>query len=399
MSRAGRTPRTTGAAAPDRPSPDRPDVVRPGEELDGARLAAFLAGAVPGCGGLTAADVSVAQFGGGFSNLTYLVRLAGARPAGVAELVLRRPPFGVRRGAGSGFAHDVVREYRLLAALRPAVGPAPYPRVPRPVAACGDDDAVLGAPFYVMERVAGVILRGRPGDAVPEPGTLRALNERFVAEMAALHAVDWRAAGLAELGRPAGYVGRQVAGWTTRWHAARTSHVPALERTAEWLGAHQPPEPADPVERAALLHNDFKYDNFVLDPADLTRVLAVLDWEMATLGAPLMDLGTSLAYWLEADDPPALRGLGLGLTAAPGNMTRAELVEAYGRATGRDVSDALFYFVYGVFKLAVVAQQIYARYAAGHTRDPRFARLDAVIAALGDLAERAVGSGRIDRLG
>lgn len=382
---------------PEVAAPDRPGAVRPGEELDPARLAAFLARSVPGCEGLAAADVAVAQYGGGFSNLTYLVRLAGA-PAAVEELVLRRPPFGVRRGAGSGFAHDVLREYRLLAALRPADGPAPYPRVPRAVAAC-DDDAVLGAPFYLMERVPGVILRGRPGDPVPAPVTLRALSERFVAELAALHAVDWRAAGLGDLGRPAGYVRRQVSGWTTRWHAARTSHVPAVEGAAAWLAARQPPEPADAERDAALLHNDFKYDNFVLDPADLTRVVAVLDWEMATVGAPLMDLGTSLAYWPEPDDPPVLRGLGLGLTAAPGNLGRAAVVEAYGRATGRDVSDALFYFVYGVFKLAVVAQQIYARYAAGHTRDPRFARLDAVVAALGDLAERAVARGRIDRLG
>ncbi len=390
---------------PDVRATDQPHAVRSGEELDLVGLAGFLARAVPGCAGLVAGDVSVEQFGGGFSNLTYLVRLAGAPPGrgpgkavDVAELVLRRPPFGVRRGAGSGFAHDVLREYRLLAALRPDAGAPAYARAPRPVAAC-DDDAVLGAPFYLMERVRGVILRGRPGDPVPEPETLRALGERFVAELAALHAVDWRVPGLAELGRPTGYVGRQVSGWTTRWHAARTEHVPAVEALAAWLAAHQPPEPADAASEAALLHNDFKYDNFVLDSADLTRVLAVLDWEMATVGAPLMDLGTSLAYWLEPDDPPVLRGLGIGLTAAPGSMSRAELVEAYGRATGRDVSDAVFYFVYGVFKLAVVAQQIYARYAAGHTRDSRFARLDIVVAALGQLGARAIAAGRIDRLG
>ncbi|HEY0779137.1 MAG TPA: phosphotransferase family protein, partial [Gemmatirosa sp.] len=330
------------------------------------------------------------------SNLTYLVRIGGGDTA--TELVLRRPPFGVRRGSGSGFAHDVLREYRLLAALRPASGPAPFARVPRVIAAC-DDDAVLGAPFYLMERVPGVILRGRPGDPVPTPATLRGLSGRFVAEMAALHAVDWRASGLAEFGRPVGYVARQVSGWRGRWGAARTGDVPVIERVAEWLEGHQPPEPADATAAAALLHNDFKYDNFVLDPGDLTRVVGVLDWEMATIGAPLMDLGTSLAYWLEPDDPAVLRGLGLGLTAAAGNMTRAELGEAYGRATGRDVSDALFYFVYGVFKLAVVAQQIYARYAAGHTRDPRFAGLDAVVLALGTLGERAIAAGRIDRLG
>ncbi len=376
--------------------PDAPRAVRPGEELDTARLAAFLAAHVPTLAGVRAGDLDVAQFGGGFSNLTYLVRVAAEGTP--TDLVLRRPPFGVRRGAGSGFAHDVLREYRLLAALRPAHGPAPFARVPQMVAAC-DDDAVLGAPFYLMARVPGVILRGRPGDPIPDAATLRGLSERFVAELASLHAVDWRASGLAEFGRPVGYVARQVSGWTTRWHAARTEHVPAVEHAATWLADHQPPEPGDAAGEATLLHNDFKYDNFVLDAADLTRVVAVLDWEMATVGAPLMDLGTSLAYWLEADDPPVLRELGLGLTAAAGNMTRGDLVEAYGRETGRDVSHAQFYFVYGVFKLAVVAQEIYARYVAGHTRDPRFARLDRVVAALGALAGRAIVTGRIDRLG
>ena len=375
---------------------DAPRTVRAGEELDRVRLAGFLASAVPALAGIAPELIDVEQFGGGFSNLTYLVR--GTTDGAPTELVLRRPPFGARRGAGSGFAHDVLREYRLLRALRPPVGAAPFARVPLAVAAC-DDEAILGAPFYLMERVPGVILRGRPDDPVPDAARLRGLSERFVRELAALHAVDWRAAGLAEFGRPVGYVARQVAGWTTRWHAARTEHVPSIERTAEWLAAHQPPDAADAVGEAALLHNDFKFDNFVLDPGDLTHVRAVLDWEMATVGAPLMDLGTSLAYWLEADDPPALRSLGLGLTAAPGNFSRAELVEAYGRETGRDVSDALFYFVYGVFKLAVVAQQIYARYVAGHTRDPRFARLDLVVAALGTLAQRAVTTGRIDRIG
>lgn len=370
--------------------------VRAGEELDAGRLATFLDGHVPGLSGLRANDLMIAQFGAGFSNLTYLVRVQTS--SAETELVLRRPPFGARRGTGSGFAHDVLREYRVLAALRPPVGPAPFARVPQVIAAC-DDDVVLGAPFFLMERVPGVILRGRAGDLVPDAATMHGLSERFVAELAALHAVDWRASGLAEFGRPVGYVARQVTGWTTRWHAARTEHAPAVEQVATWLDEHQPPEPRDAFTEAALLHNDFKYDNFVLDPADLTRVRAVLDWEMATVGAPLMDLGTSLAYWLDADDPPVLRELGLGLTIAPGNMTRAELVEAYGRATRRDVSDALFYFVYGVFKLAVVAQQIYARYMAGYTRDPRFARLDVVVVALGDLAGRAITTGRIDRLG
>jgi aminoglycoside phosphotransferase (APT) family kinase protein len=369
------TPPPAARADPGAPALDAPRAVRRGDELDAGALAAWLARAVPDFAGVGAADLVVEQFGDGFSNLTYLLR-AGAR-----EVVLRRPPRGVTRGS----AHDVLREHRLLVALRPTYG-----RVPRPVAAC-DDESVLGAPFYLMERVRGVILRGRPGEATPDAPTLAALGATFVRELAAIQATDWRAAGL-----PAGegdYVERQVGGWSRRWAAARTGDVPTVERAAAWLAAHRPPQ-----RERVLVHNDFKYDNLVLDPDDLARVRAVLDWEMATVGDPLMDLGSSLGYWLEPDDPPALRALGLGLTAAPGSPGRAALVDAYGRATGRDVSDAVFYFVYGVFKLAVVAQQIYARHVRGLTSDPRFARLDAVVAALGTMADRAVILGRIDRL-
>ncbi len=357
---------------------DRPGAVRRGEELDPAPLAAFLATAAPGWEDVRPDALEVAQFGSGFSNLTYLVR------AGDRELVLRRPP----RGVTAGSAHDVLREYRLLTALRPAFG-----RVPRTVIAC-EDPAVLGAPFYVMERVTGVILRGAPGEPVPDAATMRGLAERFVDELAALHALDWRAAGLGELGRPEGYVQRQVDGWSRRWLAARTGDVPSIARAAAWLAEHRPPGGG-----ASIIHNDFKYDNLVLAPADLTRVVAVLDWEMATLGDPLMDLGTSLGYWVDPDDPPALRALGLGLTAAPGNLTRAELVARYASISGRDVGDALFHYVFGLFKLAVVAQQIFARYVQGHTRDPRFAALDGAVRALGGMAERAITLGRIDRLG
>ena len=359
------------------PTPlDSPTAVRPGEELNVAALAAYLAHAVPGLEDLRADDVRVEQFGSGFSNLTYLVR------ARDAEYVLRRPPFGVAPGTP---AHDVVRECRILAALAPA-----YPKVPRTVA-CADDASVLGAPFYVMERVRGTVLRGvADGRAVGEPG-MRRLAAAFVDEMAAIHAVDWAGAGLAALGRPEGYVARQVAGWTKRWGAARTGDAPDVERAAAWLAERQPPE-----RGASLIHNDFKYDNLVLDPDDPGRVLAVLDWEMATVGDPLMDLGTTLGYWVQEDDPPELRALGLGITALPGNPTREELVARYARATGRDVSDAVFYYVFGLFKLAVVAQQIYARWAKGLTRDPRFGALDASVRALGATAVGALTRGRLD---
>ena len=350
--------------------------VRDSEQLDWTKVAAWIRDHMPaGYAGRLDEEMTVTQFSGGHSNLTYELRF------GDVEMVLRRPPFGVGRGT----SHDMGREHRILAALAPTYG-----RVPRPVAYCGDD-AVLGAPFYAMERVRGTILRGvRDGRALGAEGMARAADA-FVQEMAAVHAVDVAAAGPGDLGRPDGYVARQVSGWTRRWIAARTADVPDVERAAAWLAERQPPE-----RGATLIHNDLKYDNLVLDPDDPGRVLAVLDWEMATLGDPLMDLGTSLGYWVEAGDAPALHALGLGITALPGNPTRAELVTRYAAATGRDVSDAVFYYVFGLFKLAVVAQQIHARWVQGLTRDPRFERLGDSVRALGRTAVRALDRERLD---
>lgn len=358
-------------AAPRDPRLDQPVAVRPGEGLDEPALVAYLREE----GLIDAEAIGIAQFPRGFSNLTYLVT------AGDLSWILRRPPFGI----GKGVAHDVVREARLLAALGSA-----YARVPRIVAIC-DDDTVLGAPFYLMERATGIILRDRlPAGLSLDATEMRRVSERVVDTLAEIHAVDYAAAGLSELGHPEGYARRQVDGWARRYVAARTGPQPELEALAEWLAASIPE-----TSRAALLHNDFKYDNLVLDAAEPWRVVAVLDWEMATIGDPLMDLGTSLAYWVEAGDPPALRALGLGVTTIPGNLTREEVIGRYEAATGRAVDAAVFYYAYGLFKVGVIAQQIYSRYARGLTRDPRFAALDQAVAALGSAGMRAVGRGRI----
>jgi aminoglycoside phosphotransferase (APT) family kinase protein len=347
--------------------------VRAGDALDAAALAVWLHAEVPSLLAKQATPLTIAQFGGGFSNLTYLVH------GGAVPFVLRRPP----RGVTGGIAHDVLRESRVLTALYAAGIP-----VPRVLATC-EDASVLGAPFVLMEHVDGVILRQAPPpdfDAAMASGVAR----MFVQQLASLHALDVEAAGLSWLGRGEGYVSRQVRGWSGRWAQARTQEVPAMDRVAEWLAAHQPDDVG-----VSLLHNDFKYDNLVLDPDDLTHVRAILDWEMATVGCPLMDLGTSLAYWVEPDDPPLLRALGLGITALPGSPTRAELVAQYEAASGRPVAQPVFYYVYGVFKLAVVAQQIYARYARGLTRDRRFSQLGAAVVLLGELAERAIDTDSI----
>lgn len=346
--------------------------LRTGETLDAAALTVWLHAHAPALLGSSSAPIQVSQFRGGFSNLTYRVSV------GERVLVLRRPPRGVARGV----AHDMGREYTLLAALHPAGVP-----VPRALAYC-DDDSVLGAPFYLMEYVDGVILRQSPPDGVRfDAAVAGALANTFVRQLVTLHSLDVDAIGLSSLGRAGGYVARQIGGWTKRWHASRTSDVGVMDDVAVWLATKQPADSG-----AALLHNDYKYDNLVLDPGDLTQVRAILDWEMATIGCPLMDLGTSLAYWVEATDPPLLRALGLGITATDGSPTRRELVRAYEEASGRSVTDPVFYYVYGLFKLAVVAQQIFARHVRGLTSDPRFGRLDEAVTLLARLAAAAIES-------
>jgi aminoglycoside phosphotransferase (APT) family kinase protein len=202
--------------------------------------------------------------------------------------------------------------------------------------------------------------------------------------------LDYRAAGLGDLGKPEGYVARQVSGWINRYAAARTDDVPAAERVARWLTEHMPPESG-----AGLVHNDYKFDNLLLDPQDLTRIVAVLDWEMATVGDPLMDLGTTLGFWIEAGDAPPVLATAMGPTTVPGSLTRRELADRYAEVTGREVPHVLFYYCFGLFKIAVIVQQIYARYVRGHTRDARFAHMNEVVAALSHQADRALETGRL----
>lgn len=340
--------------------------VRHGEELDVAKLEPYLLSVLPG----TRGPLQVRQFPSGFSNLTYALDLGGR------ELVLRRPPFGAKIKS----AHDMGREYRVLAALHPVYG-----KVPKPLHHC-EDESVLGAPFYVMERVRGVILRAdtlRQLD--PDADTMRAIGLSLVDALAALHAFDYRAAGLADFGRPEGYVRRQVEGWTERYRRAATDEIPAMERVAAWLASHLPPETG-----AALIHNDFKYDNVVLNPHDLTRIDAVLDWEMATLADPAMDVAASLAYVLEPDDPAELRAL---VPWHRGMISRREFLERYQQASGRTLHHVAFYRAFGHFRLAGVVQQIYRRWKDGHARDPRFGGLLIVVKACALQAEQAIDEG------
>jgi len=335
----------------------------------------------------------VEQFPSGFSNLTYRVRLqlSGRDPL---DLVLRRPPFG----SAVKSAHDMGREYRILSALEGV-----YDKSPKPIAHC-TDESILDAPFYLMERVEGVILRGKmKGDEAPEAAVMAGIGHSFIRALAELHSLDYAAAGLADLGKPEGYVERQVGGWMRRYEKAKTDEVPDLETAGEWLHDEIDSVVSGAVDsgtgpRASLVHNDFKYDNVVLDPNDLTSVIGVLDWEMTTLGDPLLDLGTTLAYWVDPDDPPALQALRLNPTTLPGNPTRHEVAEMYAESRSITEEHLVFAYVFGLTKIAVIVQQIYYRYQAGYTKDPRFADLIHAVRALGWAASRAIELGRIDRL-
>jgi aminoglycoside phosphotransferase (APT) family kinase protein len=334
---------------------DHPSTVRPGEELNLSALEPFLLSRLPGATG----PLAVEQFPSGHSNLTYLVRL------GNREMVLRRPPFGSKVKS----AHDMGREYRVLAKLHSA-----YPPAPEVLLYC-NDLAILGAPFYVMRPIRGVIIRkSLPAGLEFTEETARRLSESFADNLARLHSLDYSAIGLADLGKPQGYLERQVRGWIERYHGSRTHDLTEVERISSWLTAHMPSS-----SEASLIHNDYKYDNVVLDPADIAKIIGVLDWEMSTIGDPLSDLGTALAYWVDPGDPEELQKIRWSPTNVGGSLTRAQFVERYAQATGRDVSHMPFYLTFARFKVAVIVQQIYYRYHQGLTKDLRFASMSEVV--------------------
>jgi aminoglycoside phosphotransferase (APT) family kinase protein len=335
--------------------------VRPGEEIDLAALECYLRGKIEGVeDGLT-----IEQFPGGHSNLTYLVR-AGAR-----DYVLRRAPLG----PVAPKAHDMARECSVLRAVHPFFSAAP-----KPYLLC-EDSSVIGAVFFLMERRRGVVLR----DSIPEHWSAdasmpRRVSEAFIDCMIEMHSIDVEKHGLASLGKPAGFLDRQVRGWADRWQRARAEDMPRMDRVIEWLHDRQPAS-GPPT----LVHNDFKLDNMMLAEDDPGRVVAVFDWEMTTVGDPLADLGLTLCYWTPPDGP-VREGPVPCLTNGPGWYSRDELVERYEARTGRDVSSLGWHEVLGIFKLAVIVQQIYVRYARGQTRDERFKNFHLRVRTLVDAA-------------
>jgi aminoglycoside phosphotransferase (APT) family kinase protein len=354
-------------------------VVRAGEELDLAILDSYLRERLSALSSEfdPNATIEIAQFPGGHSNLTYLVSY------GDCEFVLRRPPIG----PVAPTAHDMPREYKLLSVINPH-----FSLAPKPVLLC-EDSSIIGAPFYLMERRRGLIVRLKVPERIGDDLVLRRrLSENVVATLAELHAVDIQATGIAQIGKPAGFVARQVRGWADRWQRSKTSELAEMDEVIEWLIIRIP---ADTGSGATVVHNDFKLDNIMLDNKNPTRVIAVLDWEMCTVGDPLIDVGLLLSYWTmkgadsNADQNSSLRAI----TNGPGWLTREEIIERYEAGSGRDLSRIVFYETFARFKVAVVIQQIYFRYVKGQTRDERFQGFDQLVRELTvealDLAQRS----------
>jgi aminoglycoside phosphotransferase (APT) family kinase protein len=343
--------------------------VRPGETIDLNVLNEWLGQHAPETGVVR----EIVQFPGGFSNLTYCL------VTDQKAYVLRRPPVG----ANIQSAHDMGREYRVLSLLKPH-----YDRIPTPVVYC-ENAEVIGGPFYIMERIKGVVLRPANAPAMHfSAAQWRGLSEALIDNLALLHSLDLEKTGLIQLGKPEGYVQRQVEGWIKRYYAAETEPIASMNRLAQWLGQNLPVSGLP-----AFLHNDYKFDNILFDPENLPHICGVLDWEMSTVGDPLMDLGAALAWWIEAADGATMQHY--NVTWMPGNLTRREAVERYAEKSGRDMTQIRFYYVFGMFKNAVIGQQIYARWKKGLTADDRFGQLIHMIKNLARKAEITLEHGTL----
>lgn len=346
--------------------------VRTGEELDMSLIQPLIDQHITVEG---AAEVT--QFPAGQSNLTYQLTYPGG-----LKLVLRRPPFGTIPKSG----HSMIREFEVMQALKPV-----FSAVPDVIFHVSAEDSPIGAEFYVMRHVDGV----KPGRNMPKGVTLseadaRSLCLAFVDKLIELHSVDYKAAGLENFGKPEGYVERQIMGWNNRWRKAKTDDVPDYSDVTDWLEANMPKG----EEGHSIVHGDYRLDNLILDPGNLSNILAVLDWEISALGDPLMDLGNTLAYWLEEGDPEDVKMLRMQPSHVPGMLTRSEIVAYYGEKTGRNMAGFSFYLVYGTFRLAVILQQIYYRYYHGQTKNPGFANFGKQVAVLGDHARRLIAESK-----
>jgi aminoglycoside phosphotransferase (APT) family kinase protein len=329
--------------------------VRPGEELNIDNVERFLREHLPD---LPEGPLEVEQFASGHSNLTYLLR------CGEWEAVLRRPPLG----PVAPKAHDMKRESKILSLMHEV-----FPLAPRPYV-FSEDESIAGATFYVMERKKGIVLDNKWPDGIEcSPELCRRVSESVVDTLVELHSIDWEAAGLASIGRPEGFMQRQVQGWIGRYERAKTDEIAAADKAARWMLDHIPLSPP-----ATIVHNDFKLNNMIFSDQDPAQVVAVVDWEMTTIGDPLSDVAITASYWDEAGDAELLRSGFSSVTALPGFFSRRQFIEQYAAKSGRDMESFDFYLTYAYYKVAVICQQIYYRWKKGQTQDPRFERLGQV---------------------
>lgn len=319
--------------------------------------------------------ISVERFTGGYSNMTYLIKVNGCQ-----EYVLRTAP----KGANVKSGHDMHREFNILKKVKASMGCVPA------VYLFSDDHRVTGEDFFLMEKVEGYILRAGQ-NIMPDQRQMMVMADSFIRKFTEMHDLDIDAAGLTEIGFPENFITRQISGWSRRYEAARTHDIPEMETLMSWLSGHVPY-----AGKPGLIHNDFKYDNLIYD--EQFDIKAILDWEMSTVGEPLMDVGGSLAYWADPDDPEWFRALNLNLTTLPGNPDRAAFLHSYSKITGRDPGSGVFWYAYGLLKLAVIAQQIYKRYYLGYTKEKKFAQLDKAVKACAVMAVQSIQKGRISNL-
>jgi aminoglycoside phosphotransferase (APT) family kinase protein len=347
--------------------------VRKGEELPEAKLTKFLHQHELINSGQS--ELFVTQFTHGYSNLTYLLSIEDK------EYVLRKPPIGaIKRG------HDMSREYKVQSAVQKG-----FSKVPK-MFAYTNDESVLGSEFYIMEKVEGIILNYKEAHKRNIPANdYKTIANSWLNTFAELHQLDYKAVGLSDLGKPEGYVERQVTNWGKQYLKAATDNVPAAEKVIKWMQENQPTS-----YQHCLIHNDYKYDNVVFKDDSWKEITAVLDWEMATLGDPLMDLGTSLGYWTLATDHDFVKQGIPSPTIFEGNPIRSEIVEMYAQKSHSDIQNMVFYYAFGLFKIAVIAQQIYYRYSKGLTTDPRFANLNKASELCCNLALKAIKTKSID---
>lgn len=353
---------------------DIPRNIRSGEEFPLENLKVFLQN-----NNIDTSNLKLKQFPSGYSNLTYFLKNSSQ------EMVLRRPPYGAKSLKGG---HDMLREYTVLKNLK-----SQFHKVPNVHLYC-DDENILGAPFYIMDRVQGYIIRPNLQQKnSPSKEIIEKISSSLVDTLVELHSVDINQANLNDLGKIDGYVKRQVEGWTKRYYHSKTDSISDMEFIAKWLNENKPKE-----SKEAIIHNDFKYDNLVLDKNNYSNIISVLDWEMATIGDPFMDLGTTLGYWVDRNDLPELQLFQLSATTLEGNPSREGILEMYENKSGHTVNNPVFYYVFGLFKIAVIAQQIYFRYKKGFTKDKRFGLLNLAVISLSVMAKQAIVKDRLSNL-